>query len=118
MPDLIAPRRRSKAPGVVVIDRERNRNIESAEAYQEAVQTEQRHNAYALKEKWMILRFYCFNCHKPHFWGGLQRDVGAINYSDFCPRVKNMRDYRKIWLEVNYLDVPERDALEYKPKRA
>jgi hypothetical protein len=85
--------------------------IESAEKVQEDTALEQKHNAYVLKDKYLILRFICYNCHKPHYWGGQQKNVGMIDYSVFCPKINNRMDYRNILLDQKFMDVPMEDAL-------
>lgn len=96
---------------VLGYDRGRDMAIESAEKVQADAVAEQVHNANVLREKFIILKFFCYNCHGPHYWGGLQRNVGIINYSHFCSNAKDVRSYRNILLEKTYKDVPESDAL-------
>ena len=96
---------------VLGYDKAKNDAIENAERLGAEAQLEGKRNADAMREKYVILRFFCYNCHKPHYWGGKQAEVGTIDYSLFCPNAKDYRAYRKIWLDQKFMDVPREDIL-------
>ena len=77
------------------------------------MQREQKHNLGVLRHKWVILRFFCYNCHGPHYWGGQQGEVGIIDYKSFCPKIAGWHDYRNIMLDAKFMDVPEKEAKKY-----
>jgi hypothetical protein len=90
----------------------RNASMEKAEEMMEHQDAKNRREIGLMKHStdYVIVKFYCADCHRNHLWGGTKKYRLSIEFEGICPKKSN-----KLYF-MNQFPVPRRDALHYAPK--